>query len=82
MAKYDPYAIRRCVRQTVEIEGTHGFVTKSFTKSEGEYHPVIGTESGQWECDCPDWMYRKRRTGEPCKHIRRALAQLARKGLL
>ena len=83
--KYDPNAIRRCVRQTAEIDGTYAFKTKSFTKSEGEWHPVVEiTPEGEihYECDCPDWIYRKRKVQEPCKHISRSLAQLARKSVL
>lgn len=83
--QYNPHAIRRCVRQTAEIDGTFAFKTKSFTKPEGEWHPIVEvTPEGEvhFECDCPDWTWRKRHTNTPCKHIARALAQLQRKDVL
>lgn len=85
MPKYNSNAIRRCVRQTAEIDGTHAFVTKSFTNHEAEWHPVVEVQPNggiRYECDCPDWRYRRSRTNAPCKHITRALSQLERKDVL
>ena len=30
---------------------------------------VTRLADGSWECDCEDWLYRRRGTGEDCKHI-------------
>ncbi|MEI6914039.1 MAG: hypothetical protein WCL39_02790 [Armatimonadota bacterium] len=78
MKSYNPYAIRRCVRRETEAGSIQVFVSKSFTKDEGEYHPSIDTLNGDMICDCPDWVYRKSKTGEMCKHLQRAAANIER----
>lgn len=44
------------------LEGTYYFVP-SFTRKGKEY--CVAVISGEWHCDCPDYMRRRK----PCKHI-------------
>ena len=80
MKSYNPYVIRRCVRREEQADSIQVFVSKSFTKDSGEYHPAIDTQTGDLICDCPDWVYRKSKTGEMCKHLARAAANIKRAG--
>lgn len=69
------------LRETKAKRGIHQFRCPSFTDPDGaEWHPRVDLKSGRFCCDCPDWTYRKSRTGEPCKHVRAALAALAESG--
>jgi len=81
--RYDPYAIRRCVRPVAQLDGIHAYKTKSFTRSDGaEYFPMVDTRTGEMHCTCPDWQYRGQKTSRPCKHLARLISNLARKGAL
>lgn len=31
---------------------------------------------GKWMCSCPDWIYRKQKTGGKCKHLMAILSAL------
>lgn len=48
---------------------SHG--TYSIKGSRGSYTVIID-KNGQVSCTCPDYMYRKSKTGEHCKHIDKA----------
>jgi hypothetical protein len=83
MKKYDPNAIRRQARHEHELDGVHAFRVKSMTKDDGTaWEPLIDAQTGEMSCTCPDWRYRKQKSGTPCKHLAKALAQLERKGLV
>lgn len=34
-----------------------------------KYHIYVG-EGGRFECDCPDYQYRRKALGQDCKHIK------------
>lgn len=69
------------LRETKARRGIHTFACPSFTNPEGaEWHPRVDLRTGRFECDCPDWTYRKSKTDEPCKHVRAALAALEQSG--
>lgn len=39
------------------------------SESTGRVYTVRRLADGTWDCDCPDWLYRKGPVGEDCKHI-------------
>jgi hypothetical protein len=39
------------------------------------WYLVYETEDGSLFCTCPDYLYRRRRRGEECKHLRGLRAQ-------
>lgn len=91
MAKYDPFQVRRCVRIAgAAPDGVVMFKSKSFTKTATDvtYHPAIDIQTGAVTCDCPHYTYRLAKhnptiaSGEACKHLARALANLTRRGLI
>jgi hypothetical protein len=51
-----------------------------YTRVDGEgtylVSPVWVRGILKWECDCPHWQYRCRKTWEPCKHIRSHMERL------
>ncbi len=93
MPKYDPFAVRRCVRLTEVVNDEVAvFTTKSFTdpsSTEDKYHPCIDVATRQVACDCPHFAYRLARlnptvdtTAGHCKHLARAIETMRRRGLL
>lgn len=95
-ASYNPAPLRRHVRlqhpELIARTGLAQFATKSFTRPEqaDSYHPTIDVENGWCRCDCPQFTFRLARhcptidspSERLCKHLRRALANLERRGLL
>jgi hypothetical protein len=88
-SSYNPHAVRRCVRVQAAVPGAVIFVSKSMTKADGAdcYHPVIDTENGACRCDCAHFTYRLKvanvwDAATQCKHLQKAVANLARRGAL
>lgn len=92
-ARWNPVQIRRCVRlHDATTDGVVIFATKSFTSEDAEdkWHPLVDVVTGNCSCDCPDWRYRKEKNHptvsspeeDMCKHLRRAVANLKRRGLV
>lgn len=97
MPKYNPVAIRRCVRREAETpDGQVLGVTKSFTRAdETVWHPVVDTQTGEVVCDCPDHRFRRVRQARAlgtvpnvmmpqtiCKHALRLRDNCIRRGEL
>jgi hypothetical protein len=77
--KTTPDGAPRGIRETAAKGSVRSFSCPSFTDPEGrEWHPRVDLKTGRVSCDCPDWTYRKSRTGEPCKHIAEYLPVAAR----
>lgn len=83
-------AKRRMVLRDQEIGGHVFFKTRSFSRDDAtRWHPIVDVEEGHVFCDCPDFRYRHERH-EPdvwtphwqCKHLRRAIENLKRRGEL
>lgn len=49
--------------------GTATFCARVERQDTGSEYRVVHDTRG-WTCECPDWRYRRRKTGEDCKHIR------------
>lgn len=88
---YNPCKIRRRVRhQMITSEGVAVGVTKSFSRDDGTvYHPIIDLHCGRVNCQCAHFEYRLARHHPTlrtpqywCKHIRREVGNLVRRGLL
>lgn len=89
-SRWNPYQIRRCVRmEGAAPDGIAMFVSKSFTTETADdvYHPAIDLETGAVTCDCPHFFYRLAKHeptlyngGKVCKHLERAIQNLARRG--
>lgn len=44
---------------------------RSFTHAHaGEAHDMIRHFTDTRSCSCPDWLYRHRTPGNPCKHVK------------
>lgn len=90
---YNPHAIRRNVR-LIESPSPRvaQFVTKSMTKADDDlkYRPTINLQTGACKCECKHFEIRLARHNPTvfspdehlCKHLERAVANLARRGLL
>lgn len=85
--RYNPNAIRRCVRRTGNTQGRVEFVTKSFRNNDNQWKPIVDTQTGMVSCNCPDFEYRHKAhtpnvhtTAHHCKHIKRAIANCQRHG--
>jgi hypothetical protein len=88
-SNYNPHVVRRCVRVQAAVPGAVVFVSKSMTQADDldRYHPVIDTENGACRCDCAHFQYRLKvanvwTPGTQCKHLQRAVANMARRGEL
>jgi len=81
---------RRQVLRDHEIGGHVFFKTRSFSRDDAtRWHPVVDIEGGHVFCDCPDFRYRHERHDPDiwtpnwwCKHVRRAVENLKRRGEL
>lgn len=89
--KYNPTLVPRRVRvDVVTPDGLAIGKTKSFTDADDNadrYHPTIDLASGECRCDCKDFFYRRARLHADitrretlCKHLKRHLANLERRG--
>jgi hypothetical protein len=92
-SKYNPTAIRRCVRiADVAPDGIIVFTTKSFTKADvdDKWNPLVDVQTGAVSCSCPDFTYRKAKNhphlhsedAALCKHLLRCRANLRRRGFI
>lgn len=83
-------AKRRLVVRDHEIGGHVFFSTRSFSRDDAtRWHPIVDIECGHVFCDCPDFRYRHERHDPDiwtphcwCKHLRRAIQNLQRRGEL
>ncbi len=81
---------RRLVLREQEIGGHVFFKTRSFSRDDAtRWHPIVDIECGHVFCDCPDFRYRHERHDPDiwtphwwCKHVRRAVENLKRRGEL
>ncbi len=77
-----PTEIRRRVyrvRLAPTPDGTYYFRSHSFTSRRGPlYRITINPRVGYATCSCPDYRYRRAEGTGVCKHLRRALATVAR----
>lgn len=94
---YNPLKIRRHVRQMAEMpDGTVTFVVKSMTRPDGPVHePSINLHDGSCDCTCENFSIKlapaAAREGVTvtlktpqflCKHLRKCLCNLERKGVV
>lgn len=81
---------RRLVLREQEIGGHVFFKTRSFSRDDAtRWHPIVDIECGHVFCDCPDFRYRHEQHDPDiwtphwwCKHLRRAVETLKRRGEL
>ena len=47
-----------------------GFAPKAYVKGTAKKSYLVGIQDGKsWRCTCPDFVHRRSKTGEACKHI-------------